>query len=50
MEICYIYTYDNSIMKPTKYCLKGEEKGEGELEYNGEGELLLTLYTCMELA
>jgi hypothetical protein len=29
MEVHYIYTYEDSIIKPTKYCLKKGENGEG---------------------
>jgi hypothetical protein len=32
MEVHHIYTYEDSIMNPTKHCLK---KGEGE---RGSGE------------
>jgi hypothetical protein len=29
-EVCHIYTYEDSIMKPTKHCLKKrEEKWKG---------------------
>jgi hypothetical protein len=42
-------TYGDSIMKPTKVCLKGEEEGKEEWEYNGRGELVqLALYMCMK--
>jgi hypothetical protein len=46
MKVCYIYTYEDSVMKPTKYCLK-----RGRQKYNGGGELVQgTLYECMELS
>jgi hypothetical protein len=47
MEVCYTYTYEDSIIKTTKHW-KREEDGKGEWECNGGGELSQdTLYTCM---
>jgi hypothetical protein len=49
--VCYIYTYEDSIMKPTKHSLKEGEEKEGQWEYNGGDELVQgMLYTCMELS
>jgi hypothetical protein len=36
MEIWYIYTYEDSITKPNKHCLKKERVGEWKC--NGESE------------
>jgi hypothetical protein len=46
IEVCYIYIYEESIMKSTEHCLKGWKEKEGELKHNGGGELVQgTLYT-----
>jgi hypothetical protein len=37
-SMLYIYTYENSIMKPTKHCLKEVE--EEKWEYNEGSELV----------
>jgi hypothetical protein len=43
--------FEDSIMKPTKHCLKKREEREGRWEYNGGGELVQgTLYPSMELS
>jgi hypothetical protein len=49
IEVHFIYTYEDSIMKPTKHCL---EKGIMEIYiYSGGGELVQsTLYKCKELS
>jgi hypothetical protein len=31
MEVCFIFTYEDSIMKPTKNCLKEMGRGRGEM-------------------
>jgi hypothetical protein len=50
MEVYYIYTYENKIMKLSNTVWK-RRGGEGEWKYNGEDELVQgTLYTCMELS
>jgi hypothetical protein len=47
MEVHYMYTYEDSIMKML-FAKVGEEK-EGERENNGGGELVQgTLYACVE--
>jgi hypothetical protein len=49
-KVYYIYTHEDSIMKPTKHWSR-EEEGEGEWKYNGgRGLVEGTLYTCMELS
>jgi hypothetical protein len=41
-----LHTYEDSVMKPLKHCLK-----KGEWKYNGGGELVQgTLYACIELS
>jgi hypothetical protein len=50
MEVHSTYTYEDSIMKPTKYCLKLGGK-EWKWEYNGGCELVQgILCTRMELS
>jgi hypothetical protein len=47
MEVCYIYTYEDRIMKPTKHCLKTRSGG-------GNGNIMqrvnLFKVYCMELS
>jgi hypothetical protein len=44
-------TYEYSIMKCTKHCLKKGESRKGKWQYNGGGELVQDiLYTWMELS
>jgi hypothetical protein len=44
-EVCYRYLFKDSIMKPSKHCLK-----MGEMGNNGGDELVqIPLFTCMEL-
>jgi hypothetical protein len=46
-SMLYIYTYENSIMKPTKHCLKEVE--EEKWEYNEGSELVQgILYAWIE--
>jgi hypothetical protein len=41
-----IYTYDNSVTKPTIHCLKEEGRRRDKWYYNGDSELVQgTLYT-----
>jgi hypothetical protein len=50
MEAHCMYAYEDSIMKPTKHCLKHGGMKRGELEYNGGGKLVQSIpYVCMEL-
>jgi hypothetical protein len=47
IELHYIYTHEDSIVKLTRHCLKKESKWK----YNGEGELTqVPLEVCMELS
>jgi hypothetical protein len=47
MEVCCIYTYEDSITHQILF----ERGEEGELAYNGGSELVQgTLYACMELS
>jgi hypothetical protein len=51
IKVCYIYTYEDNIRKPTKLCWKSGEKRGGEWKYKGWGELVQgVLYACMELS
>jgi hypothetical protein len=43
MEVCYIYTYEGSIMKPTKHCLK-----EGRKRERGNGNVMEGM-NCMHI-
>jgi hypothetical protein len=43
MEVCYIYAYEDSVMKSIKHLEKQEYNGGGELFPN-------TLYACLELS
>jgi hypothetical protein len=40
MEVLWIPTYEDSIMKPSKHCLKERGRKVGEWEYNGGVDLL----------
>jgi hypothetical protein len=44
LEIHCIYTYGDSIMKPTKQCLKQGNKRMGKWEYNGRVNLFKVYY------
>jgi hypothetical protein len=49
--MCYIHTYEDSIMKPTKTAWKKGEEWEGEWTYNERGKLVPgTMYTGIELS
>jgi hypothetical protein len=50
MEVHYIYTYEDSIMKPTKHCLKRMEKRREKKVNEGGKPVQSTLYTSMELS
>jgi hypothetical protein len=41
-------TNEDSIVKPTKQCLK--KGNEGEWKYNGRGSMFKVNYTCKELS
>jgi hypothetical protein len=49
-KLCCIYKFKDSIMKLTKHHIKSGGEGRGEWQYNGGGELVSTLHTCMELS
>jgi hypothetical protein len=47
MEVHHIYTYEYSIMKPTKHVwMRGEKEREEEWDYNAGGKFAY----CMELS
>jgi hypothetical protein len=49
IEVCFIYTYEDSMMKPPNTVWKGAG-GEGKLKYNERGELVQsTMCIPMEL-
>jgi hypothetical protein len=51
IKICYIYTCEDSIIKPTKYYLESGVGGSRVREYNRRGELFQsTLYASMEIS
>jgi hypothetical protein len=52
MKVHYTHTYEDSIMKSTKHCLKkGGKRDERKWKYNGRGELVQsTLYVYIELS
>jgi hypothetical protein len=46
----FVYIYEDSLIKPTKHCLKMMGGSKGKEGYKGEGELIQSiLYTSMEL-
>jgi hypothetical protein len=50
MEVHYMYTYEDSKIKPIKRHLKRGEEGRRVMQLNGGAEHVQgTLYTCMEL-
>jgi hypothetical protein len=40
IEVLYIRTYEDSIIKPTTHCLKEVRGDKGVWDYNGLGELV----------